>query len=277
VLGRVEDPLGRPALDQLPVAHHHDVVGDLGHHPHVVGDEHHRHAVFRLQAADQIQDLGLGGDVQGGGRLVGDQHRGVAGQRHRDHRALPHAARILEGVAVDRALGIGDLDLAQELDRACLHLLLRHRLVQADRLHDLEADGVHGRERAHRLLEDHRHVLAADRAHGARLRLHGGEVDRLLHPAAVPGQVAVEEDAAGGDPARVVDDLQDRARGDALARARFADDAKRPAVLDLEAHPVDGAKGPGPGRELGHEVVDLEHGTLCAARRCGRAHLAPWA
>ena len=51
----------------------------------------------------QIEDLGLGGHVERGGRLVGDQQLGIAGQRHRDHRALAHAARKLEGVAIDRS------------------------------------------------------------------------------------------------------------------------------------------------------------------------------
>jgi hypothetical protein len=41
------------------------------------------------------QDLRLDGHVERGGRLVGDQQRRVAGQRHGDHHALAHAARQL--------------------------------------------------------------------------------------------------------------------------------------------------------------------------------------
>jgi hypothetical protein len=41
-----------------------------------VGDEQQRHAVARLQALEQLQDLRLDGDVERVGRLVGDQRSG---------------------------------------------------------------------------------------------------------------------------------------------------------------------------------------------------------
>ena len=53
------------------------------------------------RSADQVEDLRLHGDVERGGRLVGDQQLRVADQRHRDHRALPHAAGELVRVVVD--------------------------------------------------------------------------------------------------------------------------------------------------------------------------------
>ena len=40
--------------------------------------------VSRTSAAQQAEDLGLHGDVEGGGRLVGDQQLRLAGQRERD-------------------------------------------------------------------------------------------------------------------------------------------------------------------------------------------------
>jgi len=42
----------------------------------------------RLKAGDQLQDLPLYRDVQGGGRLVGDEQLRLAGDRHGDHDAL---------------------------------------------------------------------------------------------------------------------------------------------------------------------------------------------
>ena len=63
-----------------------------------------RHAVLGLQALDQVENFGLGRDVERGRRLVGDQQGGIAGERHRDHRALAHAAGKLERIAVDRAV-----------------------------------------------------------------------------------------------------------------------------------------------------------------------------
>ena len=48
----------------------------------------------------QLQDLRLDGDVERGGRLVGDQQRRPADQRHGDHRPLAQPARQLEGIAL---------------------------------------------------------------------------------------------------------------------------------------------------------------------------------
>ena len=48
---------------------------------------------FLHQILHQLQNLGLDGDVQCCGRLIGDQQLRFGGKRHGDHRALTHAAR----------------------------------------------------------------------------------------------------------------------------------------------------------------------------------------
>ena len=54
-----------------------------------------------------------------------------------------------------------------------------------------------------------------------------------------------EQDLAGGDAAgRLRHEAHDRQRGDALAAARLADDAKRAPRLEREAHSIDGRKLP---------------------------------
>ena len=50
-----------------------------------------------------VQDLRLDRDVQRGGGLVGDQQARLTGQRHRDHRALAHAARKPVRIGARRA------------------------------------------------------------------------------------------------------------------------------------------------------------------------------
>ena len=85
------------AFDDLAGIHHQHLVGHLGDHAEIVGDEQDRHAEPALQVAQQIEDLRLDGDVERGGRLVGDQQRRLARQRHRDHDALAHAAGQLCG------------------------------------------------------------------------------------------------------------------------------------------------------------------------------------
>ena len=52
----------------------------------------HRHAEFALQVGEQMQDLRLDRDVERRRRLVGDDQRRAAHQRHRDHHALAQPA-----------------------------------------------------------------------------------------------------------------------------------------------------------------------------------------
>ena len=53
-----------------------------------------------VELPHQVEDLRLDRDVERGRRLVGDQQRGAAGERHRDDRALPHPAGELVRVGV---------------------------------------------------------------------------------------------------------------------------------------------------------------------------------
>ena len=117
VLGVVEDLLDRPLLDDLPGVHDQHAVGDLGDDAEIVGDQDHRQVAVAVQLFDQLQDLRLDRDVEGGGRLVGDQDLGLERQRHRDHRPLAHPAGELVRVVSTRALGVRDPDRPQQLDR----------------------------------------------------------------------------------------------------------------------------------------------------------------
>jgi hypothetical protein len=51
--------------------------GGFGDHAHGMRDQHQGHARVALQRHQQIEDLRLDGDVERGGRLVGDQQRGL--------------------------------------------------------------------------------------------------------------------------------------------------------------------------------------------------------
>ena len=96
-------------------------------------------------------------------------------------------------------------------------------------LGDLLADRVDRVQRGHRLLEDHRDLVAADRAH-----LALGELEQILARRRAPRPF----DA----PGRMRDEPHDRERGHALAAARFADDAERAALGDVERDAVDRAQ-----------------------------------
>ena len=106
------DDLARPVMTQTRSATLRTIV-------QVVGDQQQRHAEPALQiAASSCQDLRLDGDVERGGRLVGDQQVGLVGERHGDHHPLALAARELVRVGVEPRLGVGDAD-AGAAARAC--------------------------------------------------------------------------------------------------------------------------------------------------------------
>ena len=139
-------------------------VDDLGDDAEVVRDQDHADVELLLHAVDQLDDLRLHGHVERRRRLVGDQHVGVVHERHRDHRALPHAARELVRVVAGAAPRVRDADLSEQLDGARARLPARHVRVRAHRLGDLVADAVHRVQARERVLEDHRDVAAADLA-----------------------------------------------------------------------------------------------------------------
>ncbi len=161
----VEQVEHRRFLDLLAGVHHDHPVAALGDDAEVVGDHDHAHAELALQALDQVEDLRLDGDVEGGGRLVGDQQLGLARQRQGDHHALAHAAGELMRILDGATLGLGDLHQLQHLDHAPHRRGAAEALVQLHALGDLPADAQHRVERGHRLLEDHRDAVAADPAH----------------------------------------------------------------------------------------------------------------
>jgi hypothetical protein len=132
-----EDVLDGPLLRDLAGVHDDHVVAHLGDHAEVVRDEHDRHAELPLERQHEVEDLRLDRDVERRGRLVGDEERRVAGERHRDHDPLAHAARELVGVFADADLGRGNADLARSVDGLGQRLLLRDRLVQEQDLRQL--------------------------------------------------------------------------------------------------------------------------------------------
>ena len=184
-----------------------------------------------LQPLQQRQDLRLDGDVEGGGRLVGDQQLRPADQRHRDHDPLPHAARELVRVGVHALLGIRHAHGTQHLHRRGGRLVGAHAGVLLQGLPDLKADGVDRGQRPHRLLEDHGHVTAADGTDAPAPLRQLGQVDR------VP-LCRKHHGAAFQLSGRALDQPQHAQRGDALAAAALAHHPQRLVGRYAEADAV---------------------------------------
>src|SRR5947208_12689898 len=225
--------------------HDDDALRGLGDDAHRMGDQHDRHAEAFLHVLQQIENLRLDGDVERGGRLVGDDELWLAGQRHGDHDALAHAARELVRIIMHAAFRIGDLHQLQHLDGAGQGVLFRQALMAAQAFGDLLADRQHWVERGHRLLEDEADLLGADIVQF---------VARERHEVA-----ALEQDLAVDDAARRHrDQLQDRHRGDGLAAAGLADHAERLALVERDVDAVDRLQHAVVGSEVGLQALDLE-------------------
>ena len=212
-------------LDDLARLHHRDAVGDAADDAEVVGDEEHPHALGLLHLGEEVEDLGLDGDVERGGGLVGDQDVGAVGQRHGDHHPLALAAGELVRVGGEPLLGVADADRARRsrmraraaapvrpwcsarLSPSCFSMVWSglSEVIGSWKMKLMSLPRVRRRVRSSAV--GHLGAAVADRA---------GDVG------------VVGEEADGGE------------RGDRLARAAFADEGEGLAGVELEADAAHG-------------------------------------
>jgi hypothetical protein len=145
-------------------------------------------------------------------------------------------------VIVHTRLWLRDADPGEQVDRVLAGDLLGHLVVQPVGLDDLLADGVEGMQRRKRVLEDHRHPLAAQQPHLLRTRAH-----QFL---------AAQPDLAGHLGALV--QSQDRQARHALARTGLTHDAQRFAAFQRERQPVHGLHQPVRGGKVHPEILQLQ-------------------
>src|SRR5450759_2291991 len=244
VLRMREDIFCPSLLDHSTGVHDDYSVADARDYTEIVGDQDGRHTRVAVQVAQEIEDLGLDGDVKGRGRFVGDEKAWAGGQPHRDHGPLAHAAgenvRIL-GYALFR---FRDSYLLEHRDRRGERGSHIGAAVDLQRFSHLPARAVDGVEGGHRVLEDHRHLGAPDFFH-----LILGE----------PGQLAaLEPDRSAVDPARAGQKPHDRERCHRLPGAGLSDDAERLARVDVERDSVDRPHDARFEGQVGVHVVELQ-------------------
>ena len=214
-----EDLLHPTRFDDAPAVHHSDLVRHFRHHTEVMRDQDHRGAGVGLSLCQHRQHLGLHGHVERGGGFVGNDECGPARHRHGDHGALAHATRELVRVLVHTAFGVGDVDLAQQRDRALRRVGSGHLPMGHLALDHLAADGKHRVERGGRILEHHAHVAPPHLPQGLGPQgrdLDAIELDRALHLGRERQQAT------------------DGQRGHTLARPRLAHDAQHFVGIDIE-------------------------------------------
>ncbi len=253
---RVEQPLrvwvhgmpqhlrARALLDDAPGVHHAHAIGEPGDDREVMRDPDERRAAFAGQLLHFIQDLTLDRYIERGGRLVGDDEIGAVEQRDGDGHPLPHAAGKLMRIGYEPLVRRWNADADQRLAGAGTRDVLAHLPVREDRLDHLHVDAQDRIERHHRVLEDHRHAVAAHVA--LRFRIQCPQVD------------AVEDDAAADDSSGRIDQAHERITGHRLAGARLAYEPQHLAAIDGERDVVDGLDDACLGEEMRAQAFDDE-------------------
>src|SRR4029077_9175550 len=145
----------------------------------------------------------------------------------------------------DPKLGVRNVHDAQHLDALVRGIATAQPLMQPDRFSDLFTDGEYRIERGHRLLEDHRDLLAAGLSHR-----FGRDVEQV--------DAAITNLARGDVARRLADQPHDAERGDAFAAAGFADHAERFARVDVKAYAIDGADHTPIGQEVRRKIPHVQ-------------------
>ena len=239
----IEDLVTACLLDHLAGVHNHDIIRYFSDDTEIMGDHHNRGTGLLLQLVDQIEDLRLDRHIEGRGRLVTDQELRITAQCHRDHHTLTHTAGKLMRILIEATLCERDLHELQHLDRALLRFLLRHILVQKQCLDELLSDGEHRIQRGHRLLENHRDLLAADLTH-----LILGHLYDIF---------SIEEDLATLDLTRLLDQSHDGKRGHTLSTAGLTYDTQCLSLLHIEGNIIDRLYKAGLGMKVGFQILYL--------------------
>jgi hypothetical protein len=222
--GGGEEGVGGAVFDDGTLAHDGDVVGDVADDGEVVRDEDHGEIQIAREVGEEVEDLRLDGDVEGGDGFVGNDEFGLGGKGPGDGDALALAAgefmRVFLHVAGVKA------DFFHEGCDGVAELGFAEGTALADGFGKGGVDGVARVEGGVGILEDHLEVEPplADGFVG-----QGGEVFSL------------EDDCSGGGAL----ELHDGAREGGFATAGFSDETEDFPLFDGEADSVDGADGGG--------------------------------
>ncbi len=153
VLGGAENFFNGALLDEFSFEHNQNTIRKIGDNTEVVGDKEDGHAELISEIAKEVENLGLDGDIEGGGGFIGDEKLGLAGEGHGDHGPLLHSTRKLVGIITRAEFGIADADEFEETSDFSGGAR-KFGLMEAEGFGDLEADGKDGVEGSGGLLKN---------------------------------------------------------------------------------------------------------------------------
>ena len=233
--GARDDLAQRAGLDDAAGVEQRDRVAHAAHDVHLVRDQQDGQPELGVDAPQQLEHRVRGLGVQRGGRLVGQQHRRLGGQRAGDPDALLLAAGELRGVG---AGAVREPDEVEQLERAPAPLgPARARDLQRQR--DVLERGP--RAQQVELLEDHPDLAGAWRAAAApRIRVTSSPAMRML-PAVGSSSRLTQRISVLLPVPRTPDDAEDLALGDVEIDAVEGDDTvgkDLAQAADLDRHAV---------------------------------------
>ena len=165
-MGRRLHDVGNASLfDPAPRIHDKHAFGHLRDRTHVMGYQNNGCLQLRSQIAKKGENLCLHGHVQRRCRLVGDQDLRLAGKRDGNHHTLPLATGKLMRVVIHPCRRIRDPHRLEKFDSPYTRRRAVEPAMKLQHLGDLPPDGEKRVQRGHRLLEDHRDLVAADLPH----------------------------------------------------------------------------------------------------------------
>ena len=208
-----EHDVRRPELLQAAEVEDGDPVGDVADDPEVVGDEEVRDLALRLQLDEEVEDRRLHRHVERGGRLVADDELRLARERPGDRHPLLEAARELDGLLRQRALG--QPHALRQLEHPALGDVPAEAGELLQRAEEDPAHRVAAVERRVRVLEDD---LERPQVGARALLVAGRKLPALEVCASLPSAPRSREACARASSSR----CRTRRRGPASLRARSA-------------------------------------------------------
>ena len=234
------------ALDNLARVHHGNVVGEAGDDGKVVGNPDERGAGLTADFLHLKKYLPLDGDIERGGRLVGDDDVGLVQQCNGNSHALPHAAGKLVRVGGEPLVRRSDADLDERRAATVTRVGVADFFVRGDGLDHLRVDAQHRIQGHHRILENHGNAVAAQRA--PLLMVVVADIDTIEH------------NAPANNFSRRVNQPHQRITRHRFAGARFTDQTQHLATRHRKRNAVHRLDHASLGEKMGLQIFDFEYG-----------------
>ena len=239
--GQGKDIPGGSLFHDLSGVHHGDLIRQFRHDSQVMGDQEDGHSRSVPEFPEQVEDLGLDGHVEGGGRLIGHQEPWLGGESHGDHDPLLHSSRKTVGVLAQPLFRSGNSHRPEKTK----HLGVRVRLgaMKGEDFPDLGSNPHPRIQRSGGILEDVGHHPAPN---GSQRAFPQGADLLSLHL------------EASGENARLRDEPGDHLCRDAFAAAAFPHQSQDLPGSDRQGYPVHDHKAPCARRQVNLEVLEFE-------------------